>query len=108
MIMRYKATLLILVMALALSLPQARAENYENERYREDVIETDGKSIRIKVDSNDDKVAYFWDDAAHGWVKAASSPVDLNSAYAEQATAKDMQDELNRMKDDTWDDRYRE
>ena len=105
--MRSKAILVTLAIVLALFLSQACAEHYEKERYLEDTIESGGKLIKIMIDSNENNVAYFWDDEAHGWVEAGLSPIDLNRAYAEKITAQEMQGELDRMKDDTWDDRYR-
>ncbi|MBU0605261.1 MAG: hypothetical protein KKH77_03110 [Candidatus Omnitrophica bacterium] len=104
--MRSRAILLILITAIALSLSQVHAENHEREHYREDVVEADDKEIKIKIDSDTGKVASFWDDVSQGWVEASLSPVDLNRAYTDKVTAHDMQDELNRMKNDTWDDRY--
>ena len=106
MIMRYKVTLVVLAISLALSLSPSRAERFEKERYREDVIEADDKEIKLKIDPDTGKVASFWDDVSQGWVEASLSPVDLNRAYTDKVTAHDMQDELNRMKNDTWDDRY--
>lgn len=104
--MRSQAISLTLIIAMALSLSPSHAEQLEKERYREDVVDSNGKEIKIKIDSDTGKVASFWDDASQGWVEAGLSPIDLNSVYSDKLTAHDMQDELDRMKNDTWDDRY--
>ena len=104
--MRYKVTLVVLAMSLALSLSLSRAERLEKERYREDVVDSGGKAIKIEIDPDTGKVAFFWDDVSQGWVEAGLSPVDLNRAYTDKITAHGMQDELNQMKNETWDDRY--
>ncbi len=105
--MRSLTILLTLIVALALSLSQARAEDYESKRFQEDFVEVSGAVIRIKIDSNYGKVACFWDDAAPAWIDADLNPIALNGAYADKLTARDMQNELNRMNNETMDDRYR-
>lgn len=97
---------LILIVVLV-SSPSIYAGYYEKGRYQEDAIEIDGKLIKVKIDSDASRVAYFWDDEAKGWVDVSQCQVDLNKAYSEKTTFQEMQTELNRMHDETWDDRYR-
>lgn len=106
--MRYQVIVLILIIAAAFSLSHARAEHYQKERYLEDAVEVDNKLVKIKIDSDTSKVAYFWDDGANGWVDVSLYPADLNRVYSEKIALQEMQGELDEMKDETWDDRYRE
>ncbi|GEM_PF-3334459 len=104
--MRPQIILVIIIAALALFQLNSYAEHHEKERYLEDVMDVNGRLFKIMIDSDAGHVAFFWDDNAKGWIDVALCPVDLNKAYEEKITMQEMQNELNRMRDESWDDRY--
>lgn len=105
--MRPQTILLTLITALVFSSPLTHAEYQQEERYLEDTVEVGGREVKVRINSDANRVVYFWDNGANAWVDASQSQADLNKAYAEKMTFRDMQGELNSFRDETWDDRYR-
>ncbi|MCX5677619.1 MAG: hypothetical protein NTY76_00720 [Candidatus Omnitrophica bacterium] len=105
--MRYPVIVLTLIIAATFSLPHTYAEQHQKERYLEDTVKVDNKLVKIKIDFDARKVVYFWDEGANKWADASLYPADLNKAYSEKRAFQEMQGELDGLKDETWDDRYR-
>jgi hypothetical protein len=105
--MRYQAIALILIIVTAFSTLPAYAEDHEKNGYLEDTVKVDNKLVKIKIDFDARKVAYFWDEGANRWADASLYPLDLNKAYSEKRQLQEMQGELDGLKDERWDDRYR-
>lgn len=103
----YRAILLALVMAIALSASQTCAEEFKKENLIADNVAKDGHFFDILIDPDSRKVVYFQDEESHTWVDASLCPVDVNKLYAEKVTLQEMQGELDNMKNETWDDRNR-
>ena len=104
--MRPRASTIILIAVLVLTQFNSSYGQYEKERFTEDAIDVDGTVYRIMIDSDSGNVVSFWDERINGWIDALLCPVDLNEAYRDRITMKDMQDELDRMRSESWDDRY--
>lgn len=105
--MRYQAITLALIITAVLSLLPAYAEDREKERYIEDVVGVKNQPVKIKIDSDTGKVVCFWNDETKGWADASLYPTDLDKVYSEKMQLQSMQGELDEMKGETWDDRYR-
>lgn len=105
--MRYQAIALALITAAALSISPASAKEHEKERYLETSVGVNNKPVKIKIDPATSKVAYFWNDGTKEWADASLYPGDLDRLYEEKIALLEMQGELDEMRDETWDDRYR-
>jgi len=105
--MRPQTIVLTLVTASVLAFSSMYAENRDKENCYEDAVEINGKLLRVKTDLNTGRVVYFWDDKAGSWADISHCPVDINKTYAENKRFREMQGELDRLRDETWDDRYR-
>ena len=106
--MRLRSILLTLTIAITLQSSSIHADQYAKDRYSEDVVEEDGKPIKIRVDTDTGAVVSYWDDGSHDWAEASLCHADLRKAYEEKLEFRESQKELDAMKDETWDDRYRE
>jgi len=104
--MRSQTILIILIIVLVLVQLNSYAGGGEKDRYTEDAIDVSGKVYKILINPDSEKVVLFWSDESKGWIDVAQCPVDLNKEYQDRKTMRDMQEELNRMRDESWDDRY--
>lgn len=105
--MRLKTLFIALIIAVSLHNVYVHAEEYAKEKYPEDTVEEDGKLVKIRIDTDSGAVACYWDDETHAWMDASLCQFDLDKAYKDKIEFKEMQAELDEMKDETWDDRYR-
>lgn len=64
--------------------------------------------IKIRVDADTNAVSCYWDDSSCAWVDASLCQFDLDKAYSDKIEFQEMQSELSRLRDESWDDRYRE
>lgn len=107
--MRRPRTAILTILAcvfIAFSL-KAKDSDFDERVYYRDSVAVKKTGIPILVNRETLKVEYFWSYEDKAWIGADKSPFDLQKEYDEGIQLSDMQAELNRMHDETWDDRYR-
>ncbi|MBN2452890.1 MAG: hypothetical protein JXB40_01340 [Candidatus Omnitrophica bacterium] len=84
----------------------AAADQVDENLYNSESVHENGRTYRLLVDKDSGDMKYYMSEK-DGWKPASECPGEVGLTYSDRQRLADMQAELTRMRDETWDDRYR-
>ena len=79
------------------------AEPYNEDAYFKDYISNKGEDLVVAVRRDDGRVDLYWSDANQAWLRPdKEEQLGLQRLYNKKVQLREMQGNLDRMRNDTW------